>query len=162
MNLRNVFTVMSRSLRPFMSGSASGTGGTIAIEFAIIGPTLVLMMACTVDLGMGIYRKMQVQNAAQAGAEYAIAHGFTSSIANAVTNATSFSGIAATPVPNQFCGCPSSSSVTAATCNSACPSGAVAGTYVAVSAQGTYNTILPYPLIPNSFLFAAQSTVRIQ
>ena len=162
MILCKLFTVLSGSLRPFMSGSASGTGGTIAIEFAIIGPALVLMMACTVDLGMGIYRKMQVQNAAQAGAEYAIAHGFTSSIVNAVTNATSFSGIAASPAPSQFCGCPSSSGVTAITCNSTCSSGAVAGTYVTVSAQGTYDTILSYPLIPSSFLFAAQSTVRIQ
>jgi len=162
MTLRNPFTAIPHSLRRFISGSDRGASGATAIEFAIIGPALVLMMACTIDLGMGIYRKMQVQNAAQAGAEYAIAHGFTASIANAVTNATSFSGIAASPAPSEFCGCPSSTGVTSVTCSSTCSSGAAAGTYVMVSAQGTYNTILSYPLIPNSFVFAAQSTVRIQ
>ena len=162
MTLRNPFTAASRSLRQFISGLDTGIKGTVAIEFAIIGPALVLMMACTIDLGMGISRKMQVQNSAQAGAEYAIAHGFTASIANAVTSATSFSGITASPAPSEFCGCPSSSGVTNVTCNSTCSSGAVAGTYVTASAQATYNTILSYPLIPNSFVFTAQSTVRIQ
>ncbi|TMJ54449.1 MAG: pilus assembly protein, partial [Alphaproteobacteria bacterium] len=52
--------------------------GVAAIEFAIVAPMLVLAMVCTADLGLGIYRKMQVQNAAQAGAEYAIVHGYVS------------------------------------------------------------------------------------
>ncbi len=149
------------SLRQFFS-VGSGVSGTVAVELAIIGPALVLMMVCTVDLGMGIYRKMQVQNAAQAGAEYAIAHGYTASIANAVTNATTFSGITAAPAAAQFCGCPSNTGITTVTCNSTCSDGATAGTYVTVSAQGTYSTILSYPSIPDSFLFTAQSTVRIQ
>jgi hypothetical protein len=50
----------------------------------------VLALICTVDLGLGINRKMQVENAAQAGAQYAVVHGFAaSSISNAVTQATS-------------------------------------------------------------------------
>ncbi len=150
------------SLLQFLSSSDRGVKGAVAVELAIIGPALVLMMVSTVDLGMGIYRKMQVQNAAQAGAEYAIGHGFTASISNAVTNATTFSGLTASPAPVQFCGCPSSSGVTNVTCNSTCPSGAVAGPYVTVSAEGTYNTILSYPSIPDSFSFTSQATVRIQ
>jgi Flp pilus assembly protein TadG len=136
--------------------------GVIAVEFAIIAPVLLLVMICTIDLGMGIYRQMQVESAAQAGAEYAIAHGFSASIPNAVVNATSFSGITASPAPAQFCGCAATSGVTSASCGSTCPGGAAAGTYVTVSAQGSYNTILPYPLLPNTFTFASQSTVRIQ
>jgi hypothetical protein len=31
-----------------------------------------------------------------------------------------------------------------------------------VSAQANYNTLLPYPMFPNTFVFAAQSTVRTQ
>jgi Flp pilus assembly protein TadG len=152
----------SKEILQFLSGADRGVIGAMAVELAIIGPALVLMMICTIDFGMGVYRKMQVQNAAQAGAEYAIAHGFTASIASVVTSATSLTGITASPAPVQFCGCPASSGVTTVTCNSTCASGAVAGTYVTVSAQGTYNTILSYPSIPVTFSFTSQATVRIQ
>jgi len=137
--------------------------GVAAIEFAIVAPMLVLAMVCTADLGLGIYRKMQVQNAAQAGAEYAIVHGYVSaSITTAVSNATTFSGISATPAPSQFCGCPSSTGVTTTDCGGTCSGGSSPGTYVSVGAQAKYTTILPYPIMPNSFTFNARSTVRIQ
>ena len=152
-----------QSLRRFILGKEDGIEGVAAIELAIIAPILLLLMICTIDLGFSIYRKMQVQHSAQAGAQYAMAHGFNaSSISSAVTNATSFSGVSASPAPSQFCGCASSTGVTNAACSSKCSGGSTAGTYVTVSAQGTYNTLFPYPLIPDSFTFTAQATVRIQ
>lgn len=164
---------MRRALRRFAGGAKEGTGGIAAVEFAIIVPVLVLMMISTVDLGMGFYRKMQVQDAAQAGAQWATANGFDSTkISTAVTSATSPSkknswNIAATPAPSQFCGCAANTGVTAngdtaPFCASRCPDGTVAGTYVTASAQATYTTLLSYPAIPASFAFAAQTTVRIQ
>jgi Flp pilus assembly protein TadG len=138
-------------------------GGVAAIELAIMAPALVLMMICTVDLGMGIYRNMQVQNAAQAGAQYAMAHIFDANqIASVVSNTTGLSGISATPPPVQYCGCATGAGVANVACGSSCPAGAVYGNYVQVSTQGTYNTILPYPLIANSFKLTAQSNVRVQ
>jgi hypothetical protein len=108
----------------FMGGRDDGIGGVVAIEFAIVAVILIIMMVCTVDLGMGFYRKMQVQNAAQAGAQYAAARGFgESSIASAVTAATSFSGISASPAPTQFCGCPSIAGVAGVGCGSTCSGG---------------------------------------
>jgi Flp pilus assembly protein TadG len=150
-----------RRLLRFVGGSDDAIRGAVSVEFVIIAPTLALMLVCTLDLG--IYRKMQVENAAQAGAAYAVLHGFTSSsIQNAVTSATSFAGVSASPAPSEFCGCASSSGITAATCASTCSSGSSPGTYVTVSAQATYNTLLPYPVVPNNYTLAAQSTVRIQ
>lgn len=136
--------------------------GAAAVEFAFIAPILVLMVVGVADFGMGIFRKMQVQNAAQAGAQYAMLHGFSSSISTAVTAASTFSGISATPAPTQFCGCPTSSGVTTVACSSTCSDGSISGFYVTVSSQGSYQTMLPYPVIPNSFNFSAQSTVRVQ
>ena len=137
--------------------------GIAAIEFAFIVPVLLIMSIATFDLGEGAYRDMQVQNAAQAGAEYAIAHGFdATSISNAVKSATSFAGIGVSPAPNQFCGCASSTGISSVSCNSKCPNGLGPGTYVTVSTQGTYTTIIPYPMMPSSFTFKAQSTARIQ
>lgn len=154
---------LRRQILRFAGRAEDGIRGAVSVEFVIIAPALALMLVCTLDLGMGIYRKMQVQNAAQAGAAYAVLHGFTeSSIENAVTSATSFAGVSASPVPSEFCGCASSSGVSAATCASTCSSGFSPGTYVTVSAQGTYTTLVPYPVVPNSYALSAQSTVRIK
>ena len=152
-----------RPLQRFVGGDADGIAGVAAVEFALIGPMLVLMMLCTVDLGMGFYRNMQVQTAAQAGAQYAVAHGFTESgVLSAIQSATTFSGISASPGPSQYCGCASSTGIASAVCGSTCPGGSLSGTYVSVSTQATYTTLLPYPTLPNSFALTARSTVRIQ
>ena len=151
-----------QALDRFFSKGESGTQGVSAVEFGFTAPILVLLLVCTADLGLGAYRDMQVQNAAQAGSQYAVAHGFNpSAMSNAVTSATTFAGISASPAPSQFCGCPSSTGVTVVACSSTC-SGAPAGTYVTASAQATYTTLLTYPLLPKTYNFTAQSTVRIQ
>jgi Flp pilus assembly protein TadG len=154
---------LRRSLQRLITNRDDGIRGVAAIEFAVMAASLVLMMVCVVDIGMGFYRKMQVQNAAQAGAQYALLYGFeASSIANAVTGATSFSGISASPAPTKYCGCASTSGITSLSCSSTCADGSTPATYVSVSAQGTYDTILPYPLIPNSFALTEKSVVRVQ
>lgn len=154
---------VATALRRFGGGQGEGISGIAAIEFAVFAPILMVLFLCTVDLGLGFYRKIQVQNAAQAGAQYAVLNGFKSSgITTAVTSATNFAAIAASPAPSQSCGCPSTTGIVAATCGSTCSSGSQAGTYVVVSAQATYTTLFPYPIIPDSFSFAMQSTVRIK
>jgi Flp pilus assembly protein TadG len=168
MTMRTAFSNLNlrrswRRLRDTMQSMRGDRRGVAAIEFAIMVPTLVMMTVCTVDLGMGIYSNMQVQGAAQAGAQYAMVHGFDpNSISTAVSNATGQSGISASPSPLQYCGCATSAGVTNVTCGSPCPAGAVSGTYVQVSTQGTYTTILPYPMIANSFTLTAQAVVRVQ
>jgi Flp pilus assembly protein TadG len=154
---------MADALRGFRAGNGDGVSGVAAIEFGIVAPILIMMFLCTVDLGLGFYRKLQVQNAAQAGVQYAALKGFDSSgITSAVTNATNYTGISVTPAPSKACGCPSTTGIVAATCGSICAiSGSQAGTYVTVSAQATYQTLFPYPGIDSTFNFAVQSTVRI-
>lgn len=168
MTMRTAFSNLNlrrswRRLRDTMQSMRGDRRGVAAIEFAIMVPTLIMMTVCTVDLGMGIYTNMQVQDAAQAGAQYAIVHGFdANSISTVVSNATGQSGISASPAPVQYCGCATAAGVTNVTCGAACPAGAVSGTYVQVSTQATYTTILPYPMIANSFTLTAQSAVRVQ
>jgi len=150
-------------LRGYLRRARDCIAGVAAIEFAMVGPVLVIAVICTADLGLAIYRKMQVENSARAGAEYALLNGFnTTAISSAVMQATSSSGISASPVPSEFCGCASTSGISAVACSSTCAGGAAPGTYVSVSAQATYTTIVPYPVIANSFTFTAQSTMRLQ
>lgn len=161
--IQNLLPALRQALVAFASGRRDGINGNAGVEFGIIAPGLIFMMIGTADLGIGIYRKMQVQNAAQAGANYAAARGFsTDAVTAAVVKATTFSGVEALPAPNKFCGCPSSTGVASADCETSCPNGSAMGTYVSVSAKGTYNTLLPYPLIPSNFPLTAQAIVRIQ
>jgi Flp pilus assembly protein TadG len=154
---------VGKRVRRLLAKASTCERGVAAIEFGFVAPILALAIIGTVDLGLGVYRSMQVHTAAQAGAQYAMTHGFSSSgITNATTSATSFSAIAATPEPTKFCGCPSTSGVNTASCSTACPDASQPGTYVTVSAQGTYSTLIPWPMLPSSFAFAARSTVRME
>lgn len=137
--------------------------GSAAVEFALIAPLLAGALVGMVDLGIGLYEKMEVANAAQAGAQYAVAKGYNSSaIETAVTSASSLSAISATPAPAESCGCSNGTSLVAASCGSTCASGAVAGTYVTVSAQAQYSTIFSYPGLASPMTLSAQAVVRIQ
>ena len=137
--------------------------GVSAVEFALAAPLLATILTVLVDFGMGFYQKMQVEDAAQAGAQYALLYGWDSNaIQNAVTNATPLTGLTATPVPTQTCGCASGTSVTAAVCGSLCANGQSAGTYVTVNAQATYTPLISYPVMGSTVTLSAQSMVRIQ
>ena len=149
--------------RRVLERAVGDTSGVAAVEFGIIVPILVLMVVATVDLGKGFYFKMQVEDAAQAGAAWAVKNGFNANaISNAVTSAVSAPAISVSPAPVQFCGCASGSSISTVTCGTTCSGGALAGTYTTVSAQMTYNTILPYGFFPSTYNFSLQSTVRLQ
>jgi Flp pilus assembly protein TadG len=149
-------------LSRFINGGDDGVRGVAAIEFSIVAPLLVLMLVGTIDAGTAIYRKMQVQNAVHAGAQYAMFNGFNASgITTAITSASNGS-INSSPAPQQFCGCPSMAGVAMIDCSSICPDGSNPGSYVTISAQVNYSTLFQYPLIPGQLPINAQATVRVQ
>lgn len=146
-----------------MSAAVHDRRGVAAIEFGIMIPLLSLMVVSVTDIGLALYRKMQVENAAQAGAQYAIVRGFDETgVTGAVTAATNSTTITASPKPYQFCGCPTSAGVSTVSCGAICPSGAQAGTYAMVSAQGTFYTLVNYQIVAATYTYSAQSTARLQ
>jgi Flp pilus assembly protein TadG len=152
-----------RTLRWVKNRRKLDTKGAVAVEFAILAAMLLMMAISAIDLGMGFYRGLQVRNAAQAGAQYAMVKGFSeTSISSAITNSSSFAGISASPAPTKFCGCAATAGVTTATCGTVCADGKSAGTYVTATATATYDTFVSYPMFPKSFNFVSQATVRIQ
>jgi Flp pilus assembly protein TadG len=150
------------NMRSFLRiGRFREDAGISAIEFALVAPFLCTFILGVVDLGFGFQSLMAVTQAAQAGTYYAMVNGFNSSaIATAVTNATGMSGI--TTSATQACGCPSGTAVTTSTCNTNCPNGQAAGTYVSVSAQYQYSPILSYPGLPSPMTLTSTSMLRIK
>jgi len=157
--------------------------GVAAIEMAFIAPILVFLALGLVDFGLGVYTKMMVANAADAGAAYAFRNGASYSAANAssfntavqnaaqsaVTIATILSSSPLTAAASeQYCcaGLTNCSPSTPPTCGT----GLTVGTYVQVTTSVQYSTFLPYNLlntlfsfnIANPVTFTAVSTVRIQ
>ncbi|MGH7126522.1 MAG: TadE/TadG family type IV pilus assembly protein [Stellaceae bacterium] len=145
-----------------LSGVQADRSGVSSVEFALALPLLVTILTVLVDFGIGFYEKMQVEDAAQAGTQYALLHGWDSqAVQDAVTSATTLSGVSASPSPTQACGCASGTSVTAADCNGVCANGLSPGTYVTVNAQATYTPLISYPLLGSSVTLTAQSVARI-
>src|SRR6266404_8143461 len=90
-----------------LAALAHAKPGNAALEFALAAPILLGLLVPVADLGIAFSQQIQVQQAAQAGAQYALLHGYNSSaIANAVTAATTLPGVSAAPAPTQSCGCP--------------------------------------------------------
>jgi Flp pilus assembly protein TadG len=156
-----------------------GEDGAVLVEATIIAPILVVMSIYTADFGLLFYYKMEMQNGAQAGAQWAVANGTYnfSSIQAAAQNATQVSGVTFTP--STFCGCltagtagpppvpPAVTSITTTTCtpnsttNPSCSTG-VTGTYVTVTATATPAPLAPYGLLSSSPTLSATATARIQ
>jgi Flp pilus assembly protein TadG len=165
-------TAIRQAIRNFMVGE-DGIAGSALIEFTLLAPLLVVTSIYTIDFGLLFYRKMQVQNAAQAGVDWAIANRiFNSSyISTAATNATNYATISVS-TPIRQCGCPSSTGVVTsgytynsptATCIPACPNGSVPGLYVTVQTQATWDSFVRYGLFSSANrTLTAQATARIQ
>jgi len=154
---------MFRTNLAFCKSISHATLGTAAIEFGIAAPMLLILVVGGVEVGYSAYQAMQVQDAVEAGALYASQNGWDSAgITSAVLNATGLTGLAATPSPVQFCGCPNSSGVIAATCTSACADGNSPGQYVQINATLTRQSLILDSGLPLPAILTAQSIVRLQ
>lgn len=158
-------TIMQRWMRRCLS-LLRAERGNAALEFALATPMLVAMLVPVADLGMAFSEQIQVQQAAQAGAQYATFHPWNTSsptaISNAVLAAGNLSTLTASPAPKQTCGCPSGSAITTTTCGSICSDSQSAGYYVTVNAQAPYTSAMPYSVLGSSVIITAQSTVRVR
>ncbi len=120
-----------------------GEAGTAAVEFGLFLPLFVILLVGLVEIGFAMFGSMQVYSAVEAGALYASRNGWNAAgISSAVVNSTNVSGVAASPAPTQFCGCPALSGITVATCGTTCAGGDAVSQYIRINATLTRTTIL--------------------
>lgn len=132
------------------------------MEFAFLAPVLCLLTAGTIDAGLFILRSMEVNAAAQAGADFALVNGWNAAgIQTAVQTATdSPLAITATPAPSLMDGCVSGDAVVAAG-GTTCPDGEAAGRFVTVDARAPFTTFMPWPGLDSHTEITARARVRI-
>jgi Flp pilus assembly protein TadG len=157
-----------------------GDDGIALVEFTIFTPILIVMSIYIMDFGLYFFNKLEMQNAAQAGTQWAIATGLynDSDIQVAAKNAVPamFLPTQIYVTTNEFCGCPSSTRVAlydSTKPSGICPSGVTcvvgtnteaAGNYVTVTATtvSQYKSFIPYGLFSIDPDITGTSTVRIQ
>lgn len=137
--------------------------GSVALEAALVIPLFALMLTALVDLGSLGYRMMQVQGAANAGAQYALKYTWDAvAIGSTVAGATDAPGVTATPGPVQFCACAIGPIIESVSCDDPCPSGSPPGVYGRISARLSYTTMFTYPGVPQPMALDGEATVRIR
>lgn len=136
---------------------ARDESGVAALEFALILPFMLVLLAGVVDGSRVLMRSMQVRAAAQAGADYARTKGGTS--AAIIQAAQGSTPLAVTATVDQYTACVSGQTITQ-TQATICPTGGSVGQYVSVAAESAFAPIIPWPAAPTRL--QAQALVRVR
>lgn len=194
MNMKTVFTrwpKSAKSLRKDRDGSA-------ALEFAIVAPIFIAVLAVSLDLGMVVFARFQLESAVSGAANYAIVNAsmvdatngstLASNIAQLIASQTTVGTATASVTVNDgvtaayntnmitigglasqasACYCPTGSADAITwgsqqSCGASCPTGELAGKYVRITMQQTYNPVFSSYGISNNGLISANALVRIQ
>lgn len=117
--------------------------GNAAVEFALLVPVLILLVAGLIDFGRAYFTKMQLENAARAGAQYGLLHGSDdlATIQDVVRQASEVPTADLTVSTSTFCACPDG---TAQNCVSGDCGGFKPGTYVTIGAQTAFVPVFPF------------------
>ena len=158
---------------------ASDTAGAALVEITLFMPILALMAVAVINFGLYFSYSIQVENAAQAGAQWAITNlvqnGYSSSSLNTIKTAGQRANRSSLPsvytainvsTPTLYCGCPTNVTQAAWTTSCAlgnCSDGSYPGTYVQVVATGTFTPFSKFgSFFPSSYSLSSTATVRVQ
>lgn len=147
---------IGRSLRSLSSDRAGGA----AVEFALLLPMLVLLLAGLIDISRLVLEKLQVRAAAQAGADYAQRRGWDAAAISAAVTAASPLAASANPAPQVATACITAGAL-APTTAAACPNGLPPARFLTVSAQAPFRPIAPWPGVQTPAGVTAQAVVRL-
>ena len=144
-------------------GSACGNqSGSVATEFALMAPMLVLIATGIADFGMLATRSVGLAATARIGAEYARAYpADTSGIQHAMQSATSFGPALTFPAGfSRSCEC---NDETPITCSESCATVGRPGPnrmFIRITANQPFSPLAPWPGIPA--MLTAATEVRLQ
>lgn len=140
------------------------TDGGAAVEFGIVFPFFSILVVGVAEYGIIPFQIMNINYAAQVGAQYAMLNGYNvANIQNAVTLASGIPATGNNIVVTEACGCATGTAITPAPngCRPplpTCSDGLTAGAYVTVSVSQAYSPVVPG--IPSPL--SASTTVRVQ
>ncbi len=142
-----------RAMFPFqwLARLARCRRGAAAVEFGLLVPVLLVLMLGIVNYGLVMFNKMELVSAARSGAQLALAdYTDTSSIKDAVVNATSLSLTTSDVTTTQFCEC----SGTTITCGDTTCTNEI---YLTITASDDFDLLL----VSTTLTLSGSTTVRV-
>jgi Flp pilus assembly protein TadG len=133
---------------------------------ALLFPLLVLMLCGTMDFARVFYAGIAVASAARAGVQLGAfspsnAGKLSSMNAAAVADASGQGLSTITPVSRTYCTCSGSTTEVSCSLVTVC-GGAMPNGYVETQVAYTFNTIVPYPGIPQNVVLTRVARLRVQ
>jgi Flp pilus assembly protein TadG len=148
--------------RPNLTGFRNQRGSGF-IETAILLPVMLLMCCGTMDFARVVYAGIEVASAARAGVQFGALtpgnSGNTDGMVQAALNDAADLGAGVTATARNFCGC--NSGTTEVSCSST-TCGTTPSGYVSVTANYTFNTLIPWPGIPQTVVLTRTAQMRAQ
>jgi Flp pilus assembly protein TadG len=140
------------------------TDGNIAVDLAFIVPVILGLIIAALDFGQAFQEKLRLENAARAGAQYALLLGYkkqdTASVIQKARDDANDTTSALTINANYYCSCLDGSSTDCAT--GTCPVGEVPMRYIHVDVRNTYTMIFDYPGFPASIDLTGDADMRVR
>jgi Flp pilus assembly protein TadG len=155
-------------MRTGLPSLARDRRGVAAVEFALVCTLLLILLGGITDYGLALLDKSRLANAVAQGVQYAFLNPTSSSsqIQTVVQNSSVLTGVAATvagPVCKCITGTTTPALTSATTCSTACADGTQPGTYFVISANYTYNAILPgFSRLTGAITISESASVRVQ
>lgn len=132
-------------------------GGVAATEFALIAPIFAMLLVGTADMGMYILENMRLQNAAHAAASYVAQ---AQSEENAATVAAEiYNGRGQIDVDTELaCECADGVPLV---CPASCGADDYQRRFINITINGTFNSLFPYPGLPEEMSLAGYARMRV-
>lgn len=135
--------------------------GNVAIEFALLLPLVLVLLAGLIEFGVVTYDRASIESAARAGAQFAFSGGYNASKVDAAVRSASAVTLAPsdTVASNVFCECTDDTPIT---CGDTCLNGGPNRRFIKVSVTKAHQAWLPFidSLVPSKV--SASATIRMQ
>lgn len=148
-------------MRRLFSRLSRCRSGASAVEFGVIAPAMIVLLAGLVDVAGAMQQTIRLENAARAGAQYAMSFPEnTAGIMAATAEAIGGTGATVAVVP-AYCACPGGGD-TVVSCEGTPCAGAPAGVYVGITITRPYAAIIGIGgyVLPSTLSGSAVARVR--
>ena len=144
-----------------------GSRASVALEFALTGPIVLLFLGGAADFGFGVYCRGRLAAAVSAGAEYAVLKGSgvpQSDIQSLVANASGLSLPANDPTVtvSTYCVENTPPQLVQTSITSQCPDGSTPQTYAIITATYTPPLLVPLAVLVNGINITESATAELQ
>jgi len=140
--------------------------GVAAIEFAIIGPVLLLMLGVMADISLAVAAQNRLAQAVANAAQYAFGVGATvnaGAVQALVQSSTTLTGVVTVVTgPALYCAAGSPATLSADPAGTVCADGTLPGTYLKLVSHYTYTPLMPGISTMVSTNLQQSATVRLQ